>query len=1080
MPVLNLENLRDYRDEILKAEAVSLFALWDKVSPDKQNKANINLIIKSLSGWEDVFKNKTIKILNKDFNLWDNFLNKWRDKWRSRRKEDKDFLLQVLYGIGESLNSGIDKGAPRGDVKVLPEDDRWIANAFGSLKKKIIYLYVDEYCINNRISSLKKLTEDFLDLNRVDWDNITMVRGKIEEIFAGLLSDDRFPINDVSLWDQAYMATAMFKSSLSEYVLQNNGINDLPERNEVKWRILGIQYDKLGLSEKGYKPSQIQWYRETAKEIDEEVKKLLEYDYPIGNEIYRDETGIYFLIGEQLGKDIGGDSIGKLHPDLNEINERILNIFKDKSMDEFYPAIFVTKASRGLMNLGYLVEKARENFLKADWHKKNINICIEKSTRGKAVGVCQLCGQKMVFESDRRGEYKYMCDDCYEYKTQGRIDEWLKETTQETIWMDELRDVNDRVVLVTMKFELKHWLNGDMLNSMVIRKEDYLNMHKLCVKTFQAIKKLYNKNAFTLNSYKLANGDFNQQFALEVENILVPISDSSLLRAYGGVKLCLENGNLKLVDKYNNLQSLKTLLNNNKFSNFIKIFDFKLFNLLAKDAYDGCRNNEETFDDFIRQIFFGSVAGTYWENWIKQTLLNLKINWGEEIIDWSQLTDQDIDLLSTILLQFLLRKNPSPARLRRVWESTKEFFEEIERDICDYAGIPEERRKRYYWDNGNIPEGEYRDGDAVFWSTQNRVYLISYLKDLPKHKKFKLKKYSEKGAAGGEGYVGELELNESREEVYKPYMSITDPTPVSWQFIIPAEYVPNLIDNIMKKYDQHFRFVYGKLPLHIGIVIQDYKKPLYVGIKALRRIRRDVEDVGKLEINVKASQIKDKLKCQRLEESKNDTQSYYSLYWGEHNNGYEFYVKPAGAQGYHRKWICAAGDIGDDESVCIIPNTFDFEFLDTNRRRNDIYYARDFGYKRVAEIKNNRPYEIENFWKKFKVFKDVFGEEKHSTKLQKLIYLICDKVSLNKCSLKDDALASFMASAFINVLELQKDEKMLEKILRIFEIEKSSVKSDGKLDKGRLHWQLVSKLNRKNLKLFLDMFEFWHRTLKEV
>ena len=26
-----------------------------------------------------------------------------------------------------------------------------------------------------------------------------------------------------------------------------------------------------------------------------------------------------------------------------------------------------------------------------------------------------------------------------------------------------------------------------------------------------------------------------------------------------------------------------------------------------------------------------------------------------------------------------------------------------------------------------------------------------------------------------------------------------------------------------------------KLPLHIGVVIQDYKKPLYLGIKALRK-----------------------------------------------------------------------------------------------------------------------------------------------------------------------------------------------------------------------------------------------------
>ncbi len=28
---------------------------------------------------------------------------------------------------------------------------------------------------------------------------------------------------------------------------------------------------------------------------------------------------------------------------------------------------------------------------------------------------------------------------------------------------------------------------------------------------------------------------------------------------------------------------------------------------------------------------------------------------------------------------------------------------------------------------------------------------------------------------------------------YKPYLSIINPTPISWQFIVPAEYVPKLI-----------------------------------------------------------------------------------------------------------------------------------------------------------------------------------------------------------------------------------------------------------------------------------------------
>jgi len=81
---------------------------------------------------------------------------------------------------------------------------------------------------------------------------------------------------------------------------------------------------------------------------------------------------------------------------------------------------------------------------------------------------------------------------------------------------------------------------------------------------------------------------------------------------------------------------------------------------------------------------------------------------------------------------------------------------------------------------------------------------------------------------------------------------------------------------------------------------------------------------------------------------------------------------------------------------------------------------------------------------------------------------------------KEDSLATFMASAFINTLEPKKDERMLKMILQVFDIEDSSIKDGRKLDIARLYRQLAAKLNRESLKLFLDMFEFWHRILKEV
>lgn len=64
--------------------------------------------------------------------------------------------------------------------------------------------------------------------------------------------------------------------------------------------------------------------------------------------------------------------------------------------------------------------------------------------------------------------------------------------------------------------------------------------------------------------------------------------------------------------------------------------------------------------------------------------------------------------------------------------------------------------------------------------------------------------------------------------------------------------------------------------------------------------------------------------------------------------------------------------------------------MDTNTRRNDIYYDTT-NYKRILKLKSNRPYEIEEYWEKFKIFKEIFSDKASSSKLHKLISLIYEK-----------------------------------------------------------------------------------------
>ena len=1070
-----LKNLKKFRNEILKAEILSYLALWDKINPDKGPNyfgENINIQNIDLHGKTSTLN---INILNKSFNAWNHFLNNWRN-WR--RKSSTDNLLQILYGISENLNSGIEKGSPKEDNKIKPENQKWISNAFGSYKNEIIYLSRSESEINAIIGAI----ENSLDkvLSNLDYESYIKFKKNLKNYFTNLLSDDRYPINDVTLWDQAYMATSMFKASLANYVMKNSSIDStLPDRTSIKWRILGIQYDKLGLAEKGFKPAHISWYREISNKIDEEVKELLEYKYPIGNEVYRDETGIYFIVGEDLGEDLPNENLAKLKDDLSEIKQEILNIFNNKSIDEFYPAVFLTKASRGLMNFTYLLEKAKENFLKADWSNKKTNKNLESN---RAIGICQVCKQKLVFESDKRDENKNICKTCYEQKTKGRIDEWLNNRADETIWIDELKDKNDRIALVVMKFELMDWLNGDLLSSEVINIEDK-EESKEKIKNFLII---FCSGIDISESFNTSSIDAKID---EIESRLTSEKDNNKKQNLGqekGKLQDLSNKVKELGDLIKNIRaqkwwkrSFQTALNftgfNNTIENLFKLILEKYSNIkdefnipifdkisffpleLSPDAYRGCKSNNESFDDYIKQIFFGSIIGTEWENFIKNHTINSKIDWQKETINWQSLDNSDIDFFSPLLLQFLLRKNPSPTRLRRIWESTKEFFEKVKKKFLCVARIPDKRRVRLYWENINILEGEYYDGEAVFW-VKEKVYLISYLKD-NYQENFKLKKREDNSDTGID-----LEKQKAKIEFYKPYISIIDPTPISYQFIIPAEYVPYLIENVTKLYDEHFKYVYGKLPLHIGVIIQDYKHPLYVGINALRKIRRDISDREKLWVNINANDFKtvfnEKLKIEKIEKQCNNPLEYYSLYFGELVNGdYQFYVAPKD----NPFWLESINKISDNEKIKYIPNTFDFEFLDTNTRRNDIYYNNCKNYRRILELKNNRPYNVEKYFSLFLKFKEVFSISTSKSKLNNLISLLYDKLENF-----DSNTRVFLASAIINILEPHKNQEINEFVKKWLEVNNLS------------HREITDKITTEKIKIFLDMYEFWHKALKEV
>lgn len=987
--MMNLNDFETYKTEILKCEIGTLLfnlgkthvGFWKNFFPNEKIDftAYTEYYEKKYFEWEISRINQELHDFIKSININFPSSSKNQIKWEESFKgviSSEDLFNKIFFRGCENINSGIDKGAPKQQLKLL-----WISNAFGSFKEKVNIKYFDQYrkCFFINLDKFLYINGYYARQNNIsheDWSKLrNFVVKEIKEWYSHLLSDTRFPVNDVTLWDQVYMSASMFKATLSSMILStkkdffNDNKNKFDNSSNIKWSILGVQYDKLALAEKGLKPAHIEWYREASYQVDEAVKSFFENEFPLGNEVYRDETGIYFLIAEELKGNNNINGLYALNKDIKpKIEEKIIEIFEQTFEGEVYPAIFVTESSRRIGNLGYLVDKAKNNYLKSK-KSENFERLITNGYDNSPQGVCQVCGIRMA---NKKNDDYLICNVC-KRRRDSKLNNWLSNRTNETIWTGEVQDKNGKIAVVTLKFELNQWLNGNLLSTMLINKE----------------------------------GNFsNLVSSLKTE------LDSS---------------------KNNTLKVEKTILSSNK-------------------LVDGALNSIDVFA-FMRNIVVELTIGTDLAGYFKSVPIV-----GNKV-DWSKLSEDNKTVVLTIFLQFILQKGPSPARLKRTWDSTKIFFEEMQSKMMNLLDIPDERRKRLVWKNIDLPDGEYYDGDIDFWVKDKNVYLITSIEKIENKKEFNLKSYDPTITN-----PATLKLENAKQEFYLPYFSIIDPTPISWQFAIPADRVTFLLENIEKEYFNNFRWVYGKLPLHVGIIVQNYKKPLYVAIKASRKIRRDNISWKNLRIIENYSSIKQKqqkaFNCANSFEADEGCKDYYSLLEKVNGKGaYDFYLYFDINQPIPLGYV--DGSNGSD-NFYIYPNTFDFEFLETNTRRNDIFY--DDKGKRVIKEKLNRSYDLEDY-KYFKLYKEFF-DKKESGKSQKLVSFIYSK--LKDWSEDQESIKIFFLSAFINVLDLKTQD------------EKNNFASILKFKDWKELSDSTPEIFIERLYLLLDMFDFYHNALNLI
>jgi hypothetical protein len=412
---------------------------------------------------------------------------------------DVPSLIRLLYAGWngyDGMDSGLDKGSAQTKQK---KDSIFISTAFGHepTKNKMENNLIDKLgneIINHVIEALQRYTQDS-DVVKLRRDILKNTKG----CYLKFLGETRRPANDVTLWDHSYSVASLYKCAIVKNIIDCSRASFDPL--DFRWNILSINLSVLSVLAKSIKIGDVLGYKEKIDEAFREIKTLIELTYPIGNEIYQDTTGIYFIIPDievgELKEEIF-KKLKEIEPEfmaeimIKEMQPIKVNNYKFNCINQTQIASDINSQRRNLENvlkenLKRILPESRNDALKEiPYPTSNNRLPLDKfiGENWDNKEVCPICRFRPMKENSGG------CEHCLERRKR-RAKNWIEQHPRQTIctgnyvhlfcneieqhprqtiWLDEVSDHNDRVALLIGSFILDKWLDGTLVKTFAINK----------------------------------------------------------------------------------------------------------------------------------------------------------------------------------------------------------------------------------------------------------------------------------------------------------------------------------------------------------------------------------------------------------------------------------------------------------------------------------------------------------------------------------------------------------------------------------------------------------------------------------
>jgi len=487
-----LQTLRDHRPLLLACEAIGWLHMTGKAHPDflrRHGGAGVQ--------YDDLrcYQNQSPPFPWSDKLAWVRN-GPWaipRDKWPTSLSEllekhrQRDGGLLGLLQAAHGMASGIEKNIPSASATYLEQDvaHMWLASPFGHPVRNLLNHpppLLQPGGWRELLDRIQKLLDKLAALGNPDpphtpsdldgwwqWrEGAIGANGWLREAFLSTLAETRLPNNDVTLWDQSYVAAALFKSAVAGAVLAGNSfVWDDQLKQQTRWRVLTVGFGTRHYEARAVKIGDWVGAQRDIERFFEQVRKLIEVDLAVGSLVYRDDETLAFTFPGQR-EDGKGSLYDQQAKTLHEAIQQEVDLLAQGAELETPPLCLLSeKSTRSFVPMVGELRKVRDR-LAVPVHR---HWTVKGSGTTQARGARHVCPVCLVRFNDpppsaatENARKSYPCSVCRE-RRRGRLDAWLA-GEEDTIWISEVADAHDRVALLSLSFDLEPWLDGTHVDSL--------------------------------------------------------------------------------------------------------------------------------------------------------------------------------------------------------------------------------------------------------------------------------------------------------------------------------------------------------------------------------------------------------------------------------------------------------------------------------------------------------------------------------------------------------------------------------------------------------------------------------------